>query len=181
VVRVGRAIVSSKENNMSVTATTPTQQARLDGTSKKKPSKAEKQAAMKAIVPASKVQDQKSVPAPKESKEQDQKSTPEPKGKDQKSAKKKKASLTLINYLAHKKAHKLGMEQKIKLLTAPGACPKTRGAATKFKKYKDGMTVQNYIDVLSKDLGKTARQTMDDIHWDFVSGFISLDGKSFTR
>jgi hypothetical protein len=97
--------------------------------------------------------DQKSVPA------SDKKPTPP----------KKKPSETVALWRAQKP---FDPKQIVKLLRPEN--PKRRGAGKRFAYYKDGMSVQEYIDIM-KETGRTAKATMDDMRWDHVSGFIKVE------
>ncbi len=143
------------------TAITPSQQARLDGTAKRKPSKAEKQQALAKA----------KTPDPVKKADAPAKDAPAKEPKAKTSTAKRPPSATVIAWRAQKKFNE---DQKITLKTASGNNPKSRGAAKKFEHYKNGMTVGEYIKVLKDKMGRTPAQTMDDIRWDFVAGFIDV-------
>lgn len=92
------------------------------------------------------------------------------KAEDQKSAPVvKKKSDTVVKWRAQ---DGFKPEQVITLLSKDN--PKRRGAGQRFALYKDGMSVQAYIDVMKESMKRTAKQTMGDIRWDFAAGFISV-------
>jgi prevent-host-death family protein len=51
--------------------------------------------------------------------------------------------------------------------------PKRRGSAERFALYRDGMTVQDYIDAVARR-GDPERVALDDISWDLNRDFIAL-------
>ena len=80
----------------------------------------------------------------------------------------KKLSATVIAWRAQAKFEPT---QKITLLVQGN--PKRRTAATRYAFYKNGMTVGQYQDVMSKNNG-SAKQAMVDMRWDYVSKFIDI-------
>jgi hypothetical protein len=92
--------------------------------------------------------------------------------------KKKKYSEDALNYFEHRKK-RFGMGQVITLLTAAGNCPKSRGAGERFKRYKDGMRVEQYIEDIKAHFSRSESNILDDIHWDFCKGFIAVDGQKY--
>lgn len=112
----------------------------------------------------------KKIPAPPivASKKEDQKSARESKTEDQKSARPKKLSETTIKYRAQPK---FDVNKKITLKVTKN--PKSRGAAQRFSFYKNGMTVGEYQEVMKAN-GSSPKLAMDDMRWDYVSGFIDI-------
>lgn len=100
------------------------------------------------------------VPAP-EAKAGDQNDTPE--------AKSKKSREDNPTVVAWKATSNFSVEAKIALVSKENK--KKRNAGVRFGFYRDGMTVQQYIDVM-KEKGRTPAQTHGDIRWDSVKGFI---------
>ena len=47
-------------------------------------------------------------------------------------------------------------------------------AGERFARYKDGMTVKEYTEVMKQTAGRTPAQTMGDIKWDIAAGFITV-------
>jgi hypothetical protein len=114
---------------------------------------------VKHIAVKVKKEDQKPVKA------KDQKSAP---AKDQKSVLPKKTSPTVVLWREQK-----GFEPN-QVITILQKDKKTRGAAVRFAKYRTGMTVQGYIDVLIKEKLGTKASAMNDMRWDVASKFISI-------
>jgi hypothetical protein len=90
---------------------------------------------------------------------------------DQKTSPPKKKLTTVV--IAHRQQKPFELTQRITAVQAPN--PKHRGAAVRYSHYVLGMTCGEYIDVLKEKMNRTAKQTMDDIRWDFVSGFIKVE------
>jgi hypothetical protein len=112
---------------------------------------------VKAVSPPTQPGDQKGVPG-------DQKGVKA----TAKSQAKKKTSEQVIKWRAQPKFQ---LTQKITVLAKEN--PKSRGAADRFAIYKDGMTVQQYIDAF-KERKLPAALAMADMRWDFVAGFIEV-------
>jgi hypothetical protein len=82
---------------------------------------------------------------------------------------KKKPSDVVAKWRAQKA---FNPKQIVKLLRPDN--PKRRKAGDRFRYYKDGMSVQEYIDIM-KEQGRTPKATMDDMRWDHVAGFIKVE------
>jgi hypothetical protein len=110
------------------------------------------------------------TPAPKA---EDQKAGPAGDQKDVKAKAKKKLSPTVLEWrrLIKEKACASGT-----ISVSPEAKaknPKRGKAASRFNLYKDGMTVEQYIEASHK-AGNAKALAQSDIRWDVASGFISI-------
>jgi hypothetical protein len=93
--------------------------------------------------------------------------------------KKKGPSLQVQNW---KKQPAFAESQVITILVAPDNEPKSGEAQKRFAHYENGMTVKGYIDVMKLYRSSRSRaQAMDDIRWDYVAGFIAIDGTSYPK
>jgi hypothetical protein len=116
------------------------------------------------VVEANASGDQKPAPTPVSG---DQK--PPPTGDQKTTPPKKKPSDVVAKWRAQKP---FDPKQVVKLLRPEN--PKRRGAGKRFAYYRDGMSVQAYIDVM-KEQGRTPKATMDDMRWDHAAGFIKVE------
>lgn len=106
----------------------------------------------------------------------DQKPVPATKGGDQKDAKpksKKKLSPTVVEWHRITKA-KEAASGTIRLTDKGRADnPKRRNALVRFKLYKDGMTVAEYIEESHK-AGNSKALAQADVRWDVAKGLITV-------
>lgn len=122
----------------------------------------------KMVLPAKTNGDQNPVGEPtpvpaQEAKAGDQSDAPEAKSK-----KSRKTSPTVTTWKATKN---FPVEATITLVTKENK--KKRDAGKRFELYRNGMTVQQYIDTM-KEKGRTPAQTHGDIRWDHAAGFITV-------
>lgn len=88
---------------------------------------------------------------------------------------KKKASKARERWREQRKMEVAG-SAKISNIQTP--CPKSRGAVTRYSYYAEGQTVDEYVTASHKH-GHSKALALADVKWDYVHGFICLDGKKY--